>query len=117
MKNVQTFKFVSISHETEKKKTLGIIFFSCKMSWNKAMEHIFPSGCCQQCWECLRSRDLDLDPPPPLGRVHQAMGESGLAFSVIPLAIQAPHPRLKILAMTLEKKLRLCESFNAIIIF
>lgn len=66
------------------------------------------------------SSELGFGPGPPAtpGRVHQAMGESGLASSVFPLAIQAPYPRLKILAMAFfEKKLRLCESFNAIIVF
>lgn len=67
MKTFQAFKFASLSQEREK-KILGFIFFSsCKMSWSKAMEHIFPSGCCQQSWECLQSWDLDLDLPSSLG--------------------------------------------------
>lgn len=99
----------------QKKENLGIFFFfPCKMSWRTSF---LPDAVCNVgnifrvgiwTWTSRHSWVCD----------HQAVGESGLASSVFPLAIQATHPRSKILAMAfLEQKPCLCESFNGIIIF
>lgn len=88
------------------------------MSWSKALQQSFLLDAVGNVGNVFRVGIWTWTSRHPWALNHQAMGESGLASSVFPLAIQTPHPRLKILAMTFfEKQLHLCESFNAMTIF
>lgn len=103
----------------EKKENLGIFFFfPAKCRGVRLCSTSFLLDAVGNVGNVFRVGIWTWTSRHPRALNHQAMGESGLASSVFPLAIQAPHPRLKILAMTFfEKQLHLCESFNAMTIF